>query len=207
MRLVALVSFLMSVSLSHAAGLNPVSPGITVLLDFEQPHSSLSLQLIQHELDRILAPVRLNVHLRVKSELPRAPQFSDLVLFKMKGRCSMDALPIGALSDERGPLAMTYSVDGGLLPFGEVQCDRVRQSLQRALGRANPATHQTAFSIALARVIAHEMYHMITNSSTHTKEGVTKESLSGRELSQEPMYYPSAARNSLQDHAGRASVH
>lgn len=203
MRLVAVILFLGCVPLSHAAGPDVASPSlpITVVLDFEQPHSSVSLESLQHELQRILAAARLKVDLRLNSDLPNAPQFRDVVLFKMKGHCTMEALPIGALSDERGALAMTYSVDGTLLPFGEVECDRVRESIQRSLGKGNPEIHQAAFGVALARVIAHEMYHMITNSSIHTKEGVTKESLSGRELSQDVMSYPSRAKSALQDRA------
>ena len=206
MRLVAHFSLLISVSLSHAAIVPQTSP-ITVLLDFEQPHSAASVQSLQTELDRILAPARLKVDLRLQSELPSAPQFADLVLFKMKGHCTMDALPIGALSDERGALAMTYSVDGGFLPFGEVECDRVRQSIQRTLGKGNPEGHQVAYGVALARVIAHEMYHMIANSSSHTKHGVTKESLSGSELSQQFLFYPTAVSNSLQERANRPQTH
>jgi len=207
MRPVALLSFLITVSLSQAevpSVASTPSP-VTVLLDFDQPHSSVSLQSMQQELDRILASARLKVDLRLHNELPDAPQFHDVVIFKMKGHCTMNALPIAALSDERGALAMTYSVDGSLLPFGEVECDRVRQSVQRAVGKGNPESHQAVFGIALARVIAHEMYHMISNSSTHTKDGVTKESLSGRELSQQLMSYPNGARNILEVRADRPS--
>ncbi len=67
--------------------------------------------------------------------------------------------------------------------------------------------HQAAFGVALARVIAHEMYHMIANSPAHTKEGVTKESLSGQELSQPLLSYPSGASNALQERADRPPLH
>jgi hypothetical protein len=170
---------------------------VTVLLDFEQPHSSTSLQALAQELERILGPARLKVDLRIKSEMPPASEYGELVLFKMRGHCTMNALPIAALSDERGALAMTYSVDGQLLPFGEVQCDRVRGSVQRALGKGDPERHQAALGIALARVMAHEMYHMIANRSAHTKDGVTKESLSARELSQAVLPLSGKANDAL----------
>ena len=162
-----------------------MAPPVTVLLDFEQPHSSASFAALQQELDRILAPARLHIDLRDKSDVPPYAQFGDLLIFKMKGACSMTSLPIGALSDERGPLAMTYSADGQMLSFGEVECDRVRQCLQRVFGRGNPHAHEAAFGIALARVMAHEMYHMMGNCADHTRHGVTKRSLSGQELSQQ----------------------
>ena len=94
---------------------------------------------------------------------------------------------------------MTYSVDGQLLSFGEVECDRVRRSVQQAVGKGDPEKHQVALGVALARVMAHEMYHMMSNSSVHTKDGVTKESLSARELSQEMLPFSRKAQSALRD--------
>lgn len=170
---------------------------VTVLLDFEQLHSRASFDALRQELGRILKPARLKVDLRIKSEVPPSAQFGELVVFKMRGACTMNALPIGALSDERGALAMTYSVDGQLLPFGAVECDRVRESLQQVLGSGNPEEHQSAFGVALARVMAHEMYHMIGRCAAHTKDGITKESLSGRELAARALPLPANAANAL----------
>ena len=88
-------------------------------------------------------------------------------------------------------------MNGELLPFGEVECDRVRQSLQRTLGRGNPAKHDTRRGIALARVMAHELYHMKAHASTHTKDGVTKAALSSEDLAGGKLLLPRQARNSF----------
>lgn len=202
MRPVALCFLLVSVATLEAAP-NSTAP-VTVLLDFEHPYSPASIQALQHELPGILAGTSLKIDLRLKSEVPAHPEFGGaLVLFKMKGQCTMNALPLGALSDERGPLAMTYSVDGDLLPFGAVECDRVRQSIQRTLGLGDPEAHQTAYGRALAAVMAHEIYHMLTKSPGHTKEGVTRESLSGRELAEGKLTLSEKARASLREAAER----
>ena len=198
----AALPFLLLCALPLRAGLSPsakpeVAVPVTVLLDFEQPHSPASFLALKQELARILTPARFAVDLRIRSEVSASAEFRELVLFKMKGACTMSALPIDALSDERGALAMTYSVDGQVLPFGEVECDRVRLSVQRAVGRGSSEAHQAAFGVALARVMAHEMYHMIAKSSAHTKGGITKKSLSGRELSQETLPLPGEATDAL----------
>lgn len=198
---VALLCLLASVPL-RAGSTSPAALPVTVLIDFEQPHSSVSFDALQHELRRILNPARVDVDLRIRSEVPPSSQFGELLLFKMRGHCTMSpaALPIGALSDERGALAMTYSVDGKMLSFGEVECDRVRDCVQRALGKGNPEVHQAAYGIALARVMAHEMYHMLANSATHTKDGLTKKALSGRELSQAALPLAENAAAALRTH-------
>ncbi len=118
----------------------------------------------------------------------------------------MNALPIGALSDERGPLAMTHSVDGELLPFGEVECDRVRTALQRTVGRSNPEAHQVEYGVALARVMAHEIYHMLAKSAAHTREGVTKQALSSTELSRETLRLSPPAQTALQERSSEKST-
>lgn len=195
---VALLSLLAGLPLLHAGSIAPdAALPITVLLDFEQPHSPVTFEALETELRRILTPAHLHVDLRIRSEVPASSQFGELLLFKMKGHCTMSALPIGALSDERGPLAMTYSVDGQMLSFGEVECDRVRESVQRALGKGNPEAHQGIYGMALARVMAHEMYHMIANCAAHTKGGLTKPSLSGQELSQDRLSFAGEAATAL----------
>jgi hypothetical protein len=177
----------------------PTSPGpVTVLVDFEKPHSPISLTALRRELETLLQPVGLKVDLVLRSELLPAQEFADLVIFKMKGSCVMDSLPIGALSDERGPLAMAYASDGEVLHFGEVECDRIRQSLGSVIGASTANFRQTVLGRALGLVIGHEIYHMIANSAIHTKQGLTKESLTARELLEADLNLPVLARKALQ---------
>jgi hypothetical protein len=171
---------------------------VTVLVDFEKPYSTASIDALRGELQTLFSPSGLKIDLRLKSELPPGSEFNQLVVFKMKGACSMLPLPVGALSDERGPLAMTYSSDGELLHFGEVECDRVRQSLQRVLGKGYPEKRQAALGMALGVVMAHEMYHMMANAKGHTGQGITKHSLSAEEMLAGELSIPDMARKAVQ---------
>ena len=188
--------FLLSAALLNAA-LPSKSTAVTVLVDFENPHSDVSLPALQGELQHLLQPLGLNVNLQDKSLLPPKSEFGDLVVFKMKGSCSMRPLPIGALSDERGPLAMAYSSDGTVLHFGEVECDRIRQCLSRILGRGSSKKNESYLSTALGLIMAHEMYHMIANSKVHTRSGVTKQSLSAEDLLNADLALPQLAREAV----------
>jgi hypothetical protein len=97
---------------------------------------------------------------------------------------------------------MAYSSDGQILHFGAVECDRVRQCLQRVTGAGSPEKHQAAFGTALGIVMAHELYHMIAGIKAHTKGGLTKKSLSARELLYGELAIPNAVGESLR--RGRA---
>jgi hypothetical protein len=183
MRPVAFFCCLLTAASGFASELIPNLQPVTVLVEFTGVRSAASLNALRSELQTVLSDSHLKVNLELKNNWPDAPVSGDLLLFKMKGSCTMNAMPIGALSDERGPLAMTHSVDGEMLPFGEVECDRVRTALQRTVGRGNPEAHQAEYGVALARVMAHEIYHMLEKSAAHTKNGLSKEALSSGELS------------------------
>ena len=178
MRCVAAI-FLAAVSVYAAPN---VGRSVTVLVQFEKPYSTDSVVALRHELQLQFQPIGLKVDLLFADNVDANSEFNDLVVFKMKGACTMIPLPLGAMIDERGPLAMSYSADGEILHFGEVQCDRVRRSLERVLGRGSPEKSQSQFGAALGRVMAHEIYHMIADIKEHTRSGVTKASLSAEEL-------------------------
>ena len=172
---------------------------LTVVVNFEKPHSDASVVALRHELTSLMEPAGLDVDVMLRNELPPYPEFSELVVFEMKGSCSMKGIPslMGELPAELGPLAMAYSSDGQILHFGEVECDRVRECLQRITGRGSPEKHQAAFGTALGIVIAHELYHMIAGAKAHTKGGLTKKSLSARELLSGELSIPAVVGESL----------
>lgn len=180
----------------------PLSP-VTVLLSYERPYSRLSFDALQQQLQHVLNNAGIKLEVRERQAAAPHEQFSDLFLFQMKGRCSMEGLPVGALSDERGALAMAYSQDGNILPFGEVECDRVRESLQRLVGRGHAEAYQSAFGAALGMVVAHEIYHMLAHSPHHTAHGVTKQSLSARELLDHDLPLPDVARLAMRQTLSR----
>jgi hypothetical protein len=172
---------------------------VTVLVDFEKPHSEVSLNAMRAGLSALLAPAGIVTDVAIKSDLPPHPQFAELVVFKMKGYCTMDtqAVPIGAVLDERGPLALAYASDGEVLHFGEVECDHIRRSLERLLGAAASLKNQNAMGRAMAKVIAHEIYHMLGNAKEHTHKGITKTSLSADELLDGSLKLPADALSVL----------
>jgi hypothetical protein len=106
--------------------------------------------------------------------------FNDLVVMTFNGSCSFDPAP--PIYDEMGPLAITRTANGEVQPFGEVNCDRVVNSVRSAmLGQDYPRADML-IGRALGRVVAHELVHMLTKSGHHAREGVEKAALSGRQL-------------------------
>ena len=193
MRLVALL-------LPFAVLCPAATRNVTVLVDFEKPHSVVSIRALGQELKELLEPAGITVDLMLRSEMPVSPQFGELVVFAMKGSCSMDKAPMepfNAVAEARGPLGLAYESDGQVLHFGAVECDRVRECLQRVTRGQHPQEHQGEYGVALGIVVAHEIYHMIAGAKHHTKDGLTKESLSARELLDGELQIPEVVREAL----------
>ncbi len=176
-----LLACLLLAPLSPCVSIPVPTPPLTVLMDFDSPHSEAPLQSLRRNLNHLLTPGGISVDLQLKENLPANPQFGQLVIFKMRGACSMNSAP-NRPAARQGPLAMAYTSDGQVLHFGEVECDRVRYALQRVLGRGGSRKNQDTYGAALAVVIAHEVYHMLGNATHHTRKGVTKPALSADEL-------------------------
>ena len=175
--------------LSMAGGLAPAraaSPAepvpLTVVLKFEANRSAspAAMLAMEDEAEKILSPAGIKVDWRMQRDLAEHAEFGRMVEFEMKGRCSIHTFPV--LYDERGPLATTFSSDGRLLPFGTVECDRVRESIRRVNAAFAYRMTDAALGRALGRVMAHEVYHMIAGTKEHTREGLSRPSLGGSEL-------------------------
>jgi hypothetical protein len=162
------------------AGVERVSPSVlTVILDFKGPFSRASLREMERETGLVLRSSGVRLDWRMMGENPHA-SYSELVVMTFKGNCEYEPAP--PIYDELGPLAMTHTVDGEILPFGEVDCDRVVNSARTAMSGNDYSRADLLIGRVLGRVVTHELVHMLTRSGEHGTEGVAKPSLSGRQL-------------------------
>lgn len=153
---------------------------VTVVLEFDQPYSDVSVAEMEREAGAVLKTTGLTFDWEMEASLQPHPKFKSLVVLKMRGRCEMDLIP--ELIDERGPLGMAYVTDGQVLSFGEIECDRIKQSVQRVLPPSTAARKERLYGRALGRVAAHEMLHMLRGSTRHSKSGINQASLTADEL-------------------------
>jgi hypothetical protein len=180
MRYVA--AFLIGSALATLASARPkpVPVSLTLLFRFDGPYAEGSLIEMKRELGLILKDSGIRINWRNRDEVGVSESFANLVVAKFRGKCRMEPVPY--LLDERGPLGFTYSSDGSVLSFSEIECDKVRSSLRTAMWGGDYGHSDELFGRALARVLAHELYHMLTGTQSHAETGVARRSLSGSEL-------------------------
>ena len=80
------------------------------------------------------------------------------------------------------PLAETDIANGEVLPFGAVDCETVRRFIAPALKSVGGEEKNAALGRAIARVSAHEIYHMLTGSEGHARRGIARARHSREEL-------------------------
>jgi hypothetical protein len=150
---------------------------VTVLLDFRGDASPRAVDALQTELTKLMRPAGIEFGYRIGSELGPGPEPTDIVVVRFKGKCRRDA--VSPLLDESGPFAITHVSHGEILPFAEVACDRVRTSI-RSITNGNVT--DDVLGRALARVVAHEMFHIFAGTPHHGEEGVARHALTSRDL-------------------------
>jgi hypothetical protein len=154
----------------------PTAPVTAVVLP-DGRYSKVAIQEMGREAAHILK--RSGVSLRWRVGLPPQAVSGVLVVVKLVGHCDMDGSPAFLMT---GPLGWAHEVNGSMLPFSALACDNLRGAVQAAIVDGNQIRGNALLGRAMGRVLAHELYHIVADSSTHGKGGVAQAALSPREL-------------------------
>jgi len=149
---------------------------VTLVLQFDDTYSSKSLDAMEREVASIVGGSGIKVDWRLIGDVHAPDTFESLVVVHFHGKCMLQPFPY--LPDERGYYAYTHISDGAVLPFSEVECDKVTSSIAPAMSGEQWKQRDSILGRALGRVLAHELYHMLTKTQHHAGEGVTKSALS-----------------------------
>jgi hypothetical protein len=174
MRLVLL--FAISAALCLAArnniGLAAVPPTeLTIVLDFEGPHSEDSVAEMKRETASILKPAGFVFDWHIRNEVGHS-SYPNLILVKLRGECWMD--PSVRSHPANGPLASSHTTRTVVMRFADIQCDAVSSLV-------GPAD-SLLFGRALGRVLAHELWHILGNTFEHGENGISQRALSAEQL-------------------------
>src|SRR5690349_3613580 len=99
-------------AIALAAAAAASAADVTVVIDFDGPHSERSVEQMKRETEQIMKDSGLHLDWRSREAIGRESH-PNLVMVRFKGRCALEPDPI--LYDERGPFAFTYSSDGEVL--------------------------------------------------------------------------------------------
>jgi hypothetical protein len=174
------LALLTAAPLAWTFGADPKAPArFTLLVQFENPVPELTLSKIRTELSSVMRHSGINFEVQRFSDITPHQEFQQLAVVRVRGECRMSALPVRRTE---GALAFAHTSDGQVLPFMDVLCDRIRGSIRTAMWGEHYRRADEMMGRAMARVIAHELYHIIGNTCSHGHSGITKHALTGEQL-------------------------
>jgi hypothetical protein len=152
---------------------------VAVIMDFEQPYSAVSLESMEHELDEIMDSSQVKLAFRILGPATGQEAFPSLVVARFRGNCrSGEDIRL----EPTHTLGLTHVSDGQILPFSEVDCNKIRSIIGPELERHNHLHTDQLLGRALGRVLAHELYHILAKTTEHAEKGVAKPTLTVGEL-------------------------
>ncbi len=157
---------------------SPVSPSIGVFMDFDSVPGAGWLTGMEDQVQELLKPAGMALDWGLVRDNRGRKAFAGLVVLKFHGRCTVEGwAPAGSDFGSLGEistLAFTRVDQGGVLPYAEVKCDEVRKALAFMGYAAGQEERQLALNRALARVVAHEIYHILARTTEHAASGLAK---------------------------------
>jgi hypothetical protein len=142
-----------------------------------------SVAAMHSELERVLAPVGIDLVWRTLGEQKLEDNFDLLAVNSFEGACSLEAeWAQPAVSGGTTILADTAISDGTILPFFHVDCPQLIGIMKSELERLDVRARQVMLGRALARVMAHEIYHIVAGTAEHQNAGVAKAAFSVGDL-------------------------
>ena len=107
-----------------------------------------------------------------------------MAVLELNGTCGIAP---GYSSSERPAsgslsLATTSVTDGQVLPFSALNCATLTRSVIAGLTQEAGARRDFLYGRAMARVVAHELYHVLVRSTDHARAGVARSCFSTSDL-------------------------
>lgn len=122
----------------------------------------------------------------------------DLIVVELRGAC---ALPTGedstGLADSHLALASSSVVDAKVLPFSWVDCSALNRFLGPTILNLSEGEQAYLYGRAMARLLAHEFYHVLAQTEDHTEIGISKARLSTADLLSEHLGFGAIALEKL----------
>ncbi len=176
------------------------APAIVIYYSFDSPPASAALASMKTEAAKIFDPASLSIEWRQLNGQSGEAE-SEVVVVRFRGSCTADGWQnVGTPQSAAGgySLADSRTSDGQVLPFAEVDCSALRGYLSGERF-ADPAA---ALGKAMARVLSHEIYHILTASTAHS--GVARPEHSRAELTAATFSFGKTETDWLKDWSARS---
>jgi hypothetical protein len=143
---------------------------VAVFLKNDNRAPAIVVSAMENEAERSLKPAGLEF-LWNSDGTRDGNAYSNLVVVTLVGDCRATPASSTAIAGTVDPLGATHVVNGQILPFIDLRCDSVRALLSRHQG-TSALFPPTLLGRSLGRVLAHELYHVLLQTTSHESYGL-----------------------------------
>jgi hypothetical protein len=154
---------------------------LELLTQFDRRPSTVVVGAMAREMDALYRDIPVSIGWHDLSGYHSRVVAPRIVFIYFKGDCRAPRLPPHQFVEGLA-LAGINRVDGRMLPVVTVDCDRTANYIWSSMNGAERANGDTAFGRALARVLAHELYHYFTGATKHTRSALFRASIPASSL-------------------------
>jgi hypothetical protein len=148
-----------------------------ILMQFEATPSAIAVHEMEREMDILYSDVHVAIAWHQQASYRSAGVAQRIVFVRFQGDCRAVSLP-SRQAVVGSALASVNRVDGQLLPLVTVDCERIAGYIFPAMDGLERSHGDVALGRALARVLAHELYHYLTGTAKHTQSALFRASIS-----------------------------
>jgi hypothetical protein len=198
-RLLALFGLLcVSTSMGRSESSLPAGSEVEVYLKGDTGSSPEVLGEMTRELAALMQRAGFRVLWRHPNDQSPSGGAAHLIMVELRGTC---AVPPLYNSPEPLPsslaLASSAVVDGKVLPFTWVDCAALNRFLGPAISSQSEADQAYTYGRSMARLLAHEFYHVLAQTDDHTQTGISKARFSTTDLLAEHFDFEATALERL----------
>jgi hypothetical protein len=142
------------------------------------------IEHMKRELSALMREAGFRVEWRsLDSEQRDSTDGPYLAVLELNGTCGIGPWAPNVAAEVRtSSLASTSVSDGHVLPFSKVNCAVVTRSVMPALLREAGAQRDFLYGRAMARVVAHELYHVLLKTPDHAHTGIARNCFTAEDL-------------------------
>lgn len=137
---------------------------------------------MKREINDLMRPVGYTVEFREINGRRGDEASSQIVILSFDGVCDGAETTKMLLPGTRPSLATTAVSDGHVLPFSILHCKTISQMLAPTLVNFSYPVRRQMLGRSLGRIVAHELYHVLADETSHVGEGVAKSAFSVNDL-------------------------
>jgi hypothetical protein len=177
----------------------PTDRPLVVFLKVGKNQSSKSIPYFRHEVSALMHSAGYRVEWRELGKSSADAGGAAVAVVDLLGMCDIrpgNATPPSS-EGSSSHLATTAVSDGRILPFSSIDCGTLSSMLAPILAVQNPDLQDYLYGRAMARVAAHELYHVLSKDHGHAEDGVAKPAFATSDLLANRFVFASAALERL----------